>query len=188
LYLEETFNYKALDLQMGVNYKGLIAKQLIFAEGFGLKQNPFFNKLPLEGTKGELMLIHAPDLNSEVILKSSVFVIPIGYDKYLVGSTYAWNDHTNTPTEFAKNSLTNKLQKLLNCSFEILQQRAGIRPTVIDRRPLVGQHRVHKNLYILNGLGSRGVLVAPTVAKNLIDFIEDEIQLSKDIDINRFTT
>ncbi|MFL2623860.1 MAG: FAD-dependent oxidoreductase [Flavobacteriaceae bacterium] len=69
-----------------------------------------------------------------------------------------------------------------------MQQRAGIRPTVIDRRPLVGQHRVHKNLYILNGLGSRGVLVAPTVAKNLIDFIEDEIQLSKDIDINRFTT
>ena len=188
LYLEETFNYKALNLQMGVNYKGLIAKQLIFAEGFGLKQNPFFNKLPLEGTKGELLLIHAPDLNSEVILKSSVFVIPIGSDKYLVGSTYAWKDYTNTPTESARTSLINKLQKLLNCSFEILQQRAGIRPTVIDRRPLVGQHRVHKNLYILNGLGSRGVLMAPTVAKNLIDFIEKGLALPKDIDINRFTT
>mgnify|MGYP003329001594 CR=1 FL=1 len=84
--------------------------------------------------------------------------------------------------------IINKLQKLLNCSFEILQQRAGIRPTVIDRRPLVGQHRVHKNLYILNGLGSRGVLMAPTVAKNLIDFIEKGLALPKDIDINRFTT
>lgn len=187
LYFEETFNYNALELKMGVNYKGLLAKQIIFTEGFGLKQNPFFNKLPLDGTKGELLLIHAPVLNSEVILKSSVFIIPIGSDKYLVGSTYAWNDHTNTPTESAKNSLINKLQKLLNCSFKILQQWAGIRPTVIDRRPLVGQHKVHKNLYILNGLGTRGVLIAPTVAENLIDFIEDGIQLSKEIDINRFT-
>jgi glycine/D-amino acid oxidase-like deaminating enzyme len=152
------------------------------------RKNPFFNKLPLEGTKGELLLIHAPELKSEVILKSSVFVIPIGSDKYLVGSTYAWKDYSNTPTESARTSLINKLQKLLNCSFEILQQRAGIRPTVIDRRPLVGQHRVHKNLYILNGLGSRGVLVAPTVAKNLIDFIEKGLALPKDIDINRFTT
>jgi glycine/D-amino acid oxidase-like deaminating enzyme len=53
---------------------------------------------------------------------------------------------------------------------------------------LVGQHRVHKNLYILNGLGSRGVLVAPTVAKNLIDFIEKGLALPKAIDLNRFTT
>ena len=187
LYLEEKFNYEALELETGVKYKDLLAKQLIFAEGFGMKQNPFFNKLPLEGTKGELLLIHAPDLNSKVILKSSVFVIPMKSDKYLVGSTYAWKDYTNAPTKFARTSLISKLQKLLNCSFEIIEQRAGIRPTVIDRRPLVGQHKVHNNLYILNGLGSRGVLIAPTVAKNLIDFIENGLALPKDIDINRFT-
>ena len=46
-------------------------------EGFGMKKNPLFNKLPLQGTKGELLVIRAPDLKSEIILKSSVFVIPI---------------------------------------------------------------------------------------------------------------
>tara|TARA_B100000886_G_scaffold50907_1_gene31304 strand:- start:445 stop:612 length:168 start_codon:yes stop_codon:yes gene_type:complete len=50
----------------------------------------------------------------------------------------------------------------------------------------VGHHKSYKNLYILNGLGSRGVLIAPTVAKNLIDFIEDGIPLSDEININRF--
>ena len=78
LFFEESFDYSALELNLTneVNYKEITAKKLIFAEGFGMKQNPFFNTLPLEGTKGELLVIHAPDLKLNVILKSSVFVIP----------------------------------------------------------------------------------------------------------------
>jgi len=186
LFIEETFEYSALDVTNVVQYKEVIAKKLIFAEGFGIKQNPFFNTLPLEGTKGELLVIHAPDLKSNVILKSSVFVIPIGNNNYLVGSTYAWNDYSNTPTESAKNEIIEKLQKVISCSFKVVHQRAGIRPTVADRRPLVGQHKTHKNLFVLNGLGSRGVLIAPSVAKDLIAYIEDGVPLPKEIDINRF--
>ena len=186
LFIEETFDYSKLDLERKINYKGIKANKLIFAEGFGMKQNPFFQNLPLEGTKGELLVIYAPALKSNVILKSSVFVIPTAKDHYLVGSTYAWKDFSHCPTEAAKNELLDKLKTLINCPFDIVQQKAGIRPTVADRRPLVGQHKSYKNLYILNGLGSRGVLIAPTVAKNLIDFIEDGIPLSDEININRF--
>ena len=187
LYLEETFDYSALELNHDeVNYKKITANNLIFAEGFGLKKNPFFNILPLEGTKGELLVVHAPDLKCDVILKAAVFIIPIGNDNYLVGSTYAWNDYSNTPTESAKNELLEKLQKVISCTYEVVQQRAGIRPTVVDRRPLVGQHEIHKNLYVMNGLGSRGVLIAPRIAKDLIAHIEDDIALLKEIDINRF--
>ena len=186
LFIEESFDYSALELNHEVNYKEIIAKKLIFAEGFGMKQNPFFNTLPLEGTKGELLVIHAPDLKLDVILKSSVFVIPIGDEQYLVGSTYAWNDYSNMPTESAKNELLEKLQKVISCSFKVVYHRAGIRPTVTDRRPLVGQHKAHKNLYLMNGLGSRGVLIAPTVAKDLIAYIEDGVPIPKEIDINRF--
>ena len=186
LFIEETFDYSALELNHEVNCKEITAKKLIFAEGFGIKQNPFFNKLPLEGTKGELLVIHAPDLKLDVILKSSVFIIPIGDEQYLVGSTYAWNDYSNKPTESAKNEILEKLQKVISCSYKVVHQRAGIRPTVADRRPLVGQHKVHKNLYVLNGLGSRGVLIAPSVAKDLIAYIEDGVPLPKEIDINRF--
>lgn len=186
LFIEETFDYSALELSHKVNYKEIIAKKLIFAEGFGMKQNPFFNTLPLEGTKGELLVIHAPDLKLDVILKSSVFIIPIGDEQYLVGSTYTWNDYSNTPTEHAKNELLEKLRKVISYSFKVVHQRAGIRPTVTDRRPLVGQHKLHRNLYLMNGLGSRGVLIAPSVAKGLIAYIEDGVPLPKEIDINRF--
>ena len=188
LFIEETFEYSSLDVTNVVQYKEVIAKKLIFAEGFGMKQNPFFNTLPLEGTKGELLVIHAPDLKLDVILKSSVFIIPIGDEQYLVGSTYTWNDYSNTPTESAKNEILEKLQNVISCSFKVVHQRAGIRPTVTDRRPLVGQHKAHKNLYLMNGLGSRGVLIAPTVARDLIAHIEDGVPLPKEIDIERFRT
>ena len=186
LFIEETFDYSVIDVSNKVQYKEIIANNLIFAEGFGLKRNPFFNALPLEGTKGELLVVHAPDLKLNVILKSSIFVIPIGNDNYLVGSTYAWNDYSNSPTEAARIQILEKLQKVISSSFKVVHQRAGIRPTVVDRRPLLGQHKTNKNLFVLNGLGSRGVLIAPSVAKDLIAYIEDGGPLPDEIDITRF--
>ena len=186
LISHESFEYDKLKISKKIVYKGIESENIIFSEGFGVRQNPFFNYLPMEGTKGELIIINAPKLNSEVIIKSSVFIIPIGKNNYLVGSTYAWDDFNNDPTINAKNKLLNKLDKLILCPYKVVYQRAGIRPTVIDRRPLVGQHKSHKNLYILNGLGSRGVLIGPTVANALINFIEDKLPLQKEINISRF--
>ena len=186
LISHESFEYDKLKISKKIVYKGIESENIIFSEGFGVRQNPFFNYLPIEGTKGELIIINAPKLNSEVIIKSSVFIIPIGKNNYLVGSTYAWDDFNNDPTINAKNKLLNKLDKLVLCPYKVVYQRAGIRPTVIDRRPLVGQHKSHENLYILNGLGSRGVLIAPTVANALINFIEDKLPLQKEINISRF--
>jgi len=182
----ESFQYDKLKISKKIVYKGIESNKIIFSEGFGVRQNPFFNYLPIDGTKGELIIINAPKLNSEVIIKSSVFIIPIGNNNYLVGSTYAWDDFNNDPTINAKNKLLNKLDKLVLCPYKVVYQRAGIRPTVVDRRPLVGKHKFHENLYILNGLGSRGVLIAPTVANALINLIEDKLPLQKEINISRF--
>ena len=88
----------------------------------------------------------------------------------------------------SKEELLSKLKKLINCEFEIVNQVAGIRPTVKDRRPLVGQHSKHENMFILNGLGTRGVMIGPYVAHQLYNFIEPEISLEKDIDTARFFT
>ena len=110
----------------------------------------------------------------------------MGDNRYLVGSTYEWTDKTNTPTSEAKTELLEKLARLIDCEFEVIAQRAGIRPTVVDRRPLVGQHPNHKNMYVLNGLGTRGVLVAPAMAEALYNAIENNRSLPKEIDIQRF--
>jgi glycine oxidase len=186
ILIKETFDYSSLQIEKNVIYKTIEAKQIVFAEGFGLQQNPFFKYLPLKPTKGELLTIHAPDLKIDYILKASVFVMPLGDDLYLVGATYEWEDLTNITTKKAKDELLEKLKTVIKCEFKVVDQVAGIRPTVKDRRPLVGQHPEHNNLYILNGLGTRGVMIAPYVAHQLYNFIENELPLNSEIDIKRF--
>lgn len=186
LFQNETFDFSLLEIKEDfVSYKNRQAKHIVFAEGFGMLSNPFFSKLPLDGTKGELLLIKAPGLNLEVIVKSAVFIIPLGNDLYKVGATYNWQDKTNLPTEAAKKELTDQLKELIQCDFEIIEHYAGVRPTVKDRRPLVGTHPLHNAIHVLNGLGTRGVMLAPAMATSLFNNIEKGVALDPMIDIKR---
>jgi glycine oxidase len=187
LYKEDTFEYNLLKEETyNIVYKDIRARHIIFAEGFGMHANPYFNSLPLDGTKGELLLIKAPLLNLDTIVNTSIFIIPIGDDLYKVGSTYDWYDKTNTPTENGKLELVEKLGAIITCDFEIIEHLAAIRPTVKDRNPLVGHHKNHKSIHILNGLGTRGILIAPAMAQALFQNIEYDVQLDRTIDIKRF--
>lgn len=186
-YGDQTFDYSALIFKDDVVvYKTIRAKYIVFAEGFGMVKNPYFKDLPLNVAKGEVLTIKAPDLKIDFILKSSVFVVPEGMDLYSVGATYNWNDKTNDTTEEAKIELLDKLKELISCNYEVVNQVAGIRPTVKDRRPLVGTHPTHKNLIILNGLGTRGVMIGPYVAKQLYQHLEHGAPLESEIDVKRF--
>ncbi|QNK77553.1 FAD-dependent oxidoreductase [Winogradskyella sp. PAMC22761] len=169
-----------------IHYENIKTKQIVFAEGFGVKNNPYFHNIPLSGSKGEILKIKAPDLKIDYAIKSSVFVIPLGDDVYNVGATYNNEDKTNTPTELAKEELISKLKTFITCDFDIIEHIAGVRPTVKDRRPLVGRHAQYKNLYVLNGLGTRGVMIAPYVSNQLFKLIEHGEALEKEIDISRF--
>ena len=170
-----------------VTYKNIEAKHIVFAEGYGLTENPFFKHLPLSGLKGEYITIKAPDLKLSEIIKSSVFIIPLGNDLYRIGATFEKIEKTNTITESRKIELIEKLAKFITVDFEVVNHTAGIRPTVIDHKPLVGQHETFKNYYVLNGLGSRGVMVGPYAAKALFNAIENNIALDLEINISRFS-
>lgn len=184
---EETFQYDKMRFGASdIQYDVLESKHIVFAEGFGVKQNPFFSHIPLTGSKGEILTIKAPDLKIDYAIKSSVFVIPLGNDLYNVGSTYNNEDKTQEPTEAAKEELVLKLKTFIKCDFEVVNHVAGIRPTVKDRRPLVGMHSEYRNIYVLSGLGTRGVMIAPYVADQLFQFIENDKSLDAEIDIKRF--
>lgn len=186
-FKEDTFDYNELKhFESHIEYQDIRARHIVFAEGFGMHSNPFFNYLPLDGTKGELFIIKADDLDLDVIINTSVFILPLGNNLYKVGATYNWDDKTNIPTEEGKQELIERIQELLTCDFEIIEHLAGVRPTVKDRRPLLGTHPQYKNLHILNGMGTRGVMLAPAMAMNLLDYIENDKPLEKGIDINRY--
>jgi glycine oxidase len=186
-FIQETFDYERLTFfDNYVTYGNIQAKHIIFAEGFGLHSNPYFNHLPLDGTKGELFIIKALLLNLDCILNSSVFILPIGNDLFKVGATYNWQDKTNNPTQEGKQELLDRINELLDCDFEIIEHFAGIRPTVKDRRPLVGTHSEYKTLHILNGLGTRGIMLGPSLANDLFNHIQNGAALDYNINITRF--
>jgi glycine/D-amino acid oxidase-like deaminating enzyme len=185
-YYETTLEYSEIKINSdSIVYGNIQARHIVFAEGFGMIFNPFFSSLPLDGTKGELLLIKAPNLDLDVIVKSAVFVIPLGNDFYKVGATYDWEDKTNVPTDAGKTELVTNLKELIQCDFEIIEHYAGVRPTVKDRRPLIGTHPIYKNVHVLNGLGTRGVMLAPEMANELFAHIEHKKPLDKNIDIAR---
>ena len=184
----EKFNHKDIVFEEnGVAYHDLETTKIIFAEGFGLKGNPYFNHLPLEEVKGETITIHAPELEIDFLLKSTLFVMPIGEDHYKVGATFNHEDKTSIPSLAGREELVEKLKKVIAVPYTIVAQAAGIRPAVKDRRPMAGVHPEFKNLVILNGLGTRGVMISPTIAKNLFHHLEAGEQLDPEIDIKRFT-
>lgn len=186
--IEQSFDYESVNIKSNsVTYNEISAKQIIFSEGFGVIKNPFFKGLPLSPTKGELLTIYAPKLNIDFVLKGPVFLIPLGDDLYIVGATYELYDLTHNNTEKARVKLLNGLESMISCPFEIVNQVAGIRPTVRDRRPLVGRHKTHNNIYLLNGLGTRGVMIGPYVAKQLFELIENNTSLDREISLSRLS-
>lgn len=185
--IEETFRHDSIiTWKSHIEYKNRKTGKIVFCEGNGMKKNPFFNKLPLNGTKGELLTIKAPDLNLSHVIKSSVFVMPLGNDLYKVGATFNWSDKTNEPTDKGKQELEEKLRTVITCDYTIVDHEAGVRPTTGDRRPLLGVHKDNHRLAVLNGLGTRGVMIAPLMAKKLYQFLEHGESLDREIDILRF--
>lgn len=185
--LEDTFDYNDLHLSAsGVNYKAIEARNIVFAEGFGIHANPYFNYLPLEGTKGQLLIIKAPNLNLDVSVNAGIFILPVGENHYKVGATYEWHDKSPDPTVEGLTELTERLEQVITCPYEVVKHMAGIRPTVKDRRPLVGTHAKYKNVHILNGLGTRGVLLGPPMALELYNAIEENREVDPFVNINRF--
>ena len=105
---------------------------------------------------------------------------------YKVGATFNWTDKDTQPSNEARKELIEKLATLISCDYEIIDQEVGIRPTTGDRRALLGVHPKFKQLALLNGLGTRGIMASPLLAKYLFNFLEKGEPLPAEVDIMRF--
>jgi glycine/D-amino acid oxidase-like deaminating enzyme len=186
-YLEEEFDYGQLKISSEeVIYKNFKAKQVIFCEGYGIKSNPFFNYLPVQGNKGEVLIIKIPNFNAEKIIKQRVFLVPLGNEHYWVGSTY-FNDFKNTkPSEKGYQTLLDKLNSVLKLPFEIIAHQAAIRPTIPDRRPIIGRHFKFKNVVLFNGMGTKGASLSPYWAKRLVECLDKNESIDDIVSIRRY--
>jgi len=181
----EIFNYENYNPQF-LSYKNEAYSEVIFCEGYRSLHNPIFSYLPIQPTKGELLEVHFPDLDTTESYNRKCFVLPIGQKQFKIGATYKWHNTDPEPETDAVEDLSNKIKYITNKEYTITMLIGGIRPTTLDRRPIVGEHPKLKGNYFFNGLGAKGYMIAPLLAKEFCEHLIDKIPLNNEIDIHRF--
>ncbi|WP_439880405.1 NAD(P)/FAD-dependent oxidoreductase [Pontibacter sp. MBLB2868] len=187
LMLPERFDMEQLQLtESGVKYGNITATHLIFCEGYQVVHNPYFKWLPLQPTKGEVLEVQTENFEPECIYNKAVYVVPVGGGRFKIGATYNWRQPDELPTTAGKEELAERFTQITSQNFHVVNHWAGIRPAVRDRRPLGGKHPEHPQLSIFNGMGSKGVLMAPFLARNFADALEGKTDLLPEIHISRY--
>ncbi len=184
--LEEQFQYDQLEIkQQEIHYQGERALRIIFCEGPNLTQNPYFNWLPLRPVKGEIIEA-ALQTELSYMVNRGIFMLPLSNGRYKVGATFEHEELNWLPSKNGRQQLKDKLSGLVRENFTIHDQLAGIRPATKDRRPFVGIHPKFEPLGVFNGLGTKGVSLAPYFAEKLFELMEWGRPLPGEVSINRY--
>lgn len=186
--VEDKFNYAELEVTPEyTSYKGARAQHLIFCEGTQALQNPYFKNLPFQPAKGECLLVEIKDFPYPFMIKGDVTILPF-YEKdvYYVGATHDPHFDHALPSEKGKAELLEGLNNLLACPYKVLDHWSALRPAVKGRRPLIGTHPQHKNVHLFNGMGTKGISLAPYFANHFTQHLLQQTPLMAEVDIQRF--
>lgn len=189
-FLEEVFDYTALktDVEEGIIYKNRSAKRIVFCEGFFVKDNPYFNWASLNPVKGEIIdgIIEGYDINT--VVNQGKWVVPLGNGKVRLGATYSWDELNFKSSKKDEKQLLETAEKIFKRAFRLTSSQAGVRPATKDHRPIMGRHPYFKNLFIFNGLGTKGISLAPYFADQLIENILNDELINPEANIERLYT
>ncbi len=169
----------------GIDYNGCKANKIIFCQGEQSTTNKWFSWLPIQPLKGETLRVTMPDFPQQIINRG-VYVVPKSNSEWRVGSTYNFHDKERNVTAHAKLELEAKLQTLVTATFNVVGQDWGMRPTTPDRRPVMGAHPQCAAVIIFNGMGTKGVSLSPYFSDVLCQWLENETDLDKAVDVNRY--
>ena len=186
-YLEDSFPYDLVDAATNtLTYKGhsFSFSKIIFCEGLGVESNPWFSFLRFHPAKGDLLKIK---LNTEYgfAVNKKHFIAPDGNGDHWLGATYNWKNIVPIPDEDAKNELLSVANEFLESKPVVKEHLVGVRPASYDRRPFVGQHPEHKDLAVLNGMGSKALILAPYCSRLLLDSIVEGAEIPRELSIDR---
>lgn len=184
--IKEKFDYSKLN-PFESTYKDFTFKNIIFCEGMGVKDNPYFSEIAVNPNKGHHIKVKlSQPIPEKITIKKKHFLFPTGNGLYFYGGTYDREQLHHHIDESAVAQLVKGLSEFYPYDFEVEEVHFGFRPTVKDRRPIIGRHKTFGNLYVFNGLGARGILNGCYFSRDLFRFIEQGIPLHEEVSLNRF--
>lgn len=168
----------------GIEYQGWKAKHLILCQGTSIGR--WFGWLPVRALKGETITVRS-EFDPPYIVNRGVYVVPSENKReFRVGATYDFLGKNENITDEARHELEDKFREIVSKSFEVADQQWGFRPTTPDRRPILGSHPENDRIVAFNGLGTKGVSLAPFFSEVLIQSLENAAGITKEADVNRY--
>ena len=167
----------------------LQTRTLVFCEGISARSNPWFSHVAFHPARGEILIVEIPNWNEERIIHGGVWIAPRGSHVegqsrlYRVGATYDWDQLDAGPTATGRSSLIASLEKLLNRPYVIVDHQSAVRPILKQQIPVIGCHPRYSQLGFFNGLGSKGSLQAPFLAKQLASHLVLQTPLEREVDL-----
>ena len=166
--IEETFDTESLELgNEGFKYNSITYHNVIMACGFKF-QNPFFQMEDYRPVKGEVLVCDIPGMPDDRMFKIGKFIVPLPGGQFWVGSNYQHDFENSHPDRHALEPLLEFLSSELKLEYTEINHLSGIRPATRYRRPFIGAHPEIINLYLFNGLGTKGMSLAPYFARKVI--------------------
>ena len=164
----------------------LAGKRIVFCQGIAARENRYFGDLPLHPARGDILVVQSQDVRCEQVIHHDAWAVPIGDQRFLVGATYdrfAMNErieNNDVKENRFRDELMRRWESMTTGTFRggqhvVVGQRWSVRPASYDRHPLMGPHDVHGNAFCLNGLGSKGTLMAPRLAEMALDSMAGSI-------------
>lgn len=169
-----------------VVWQGITADKVIFCDGFRLAENPWFKFLPHQYIHGDAMKVRIPGLSATHIYHRGIYLIPQKDDYWYLGASFLKDDRTTAVSDEGINQLLHQARQFISAPIEVIEQYAGVRTASADRQPLCGPHPEFDRLWLINGLGTRGVGYMPWVAEEVAHAIISGNELPNDLSLNRF--
>jgi glycine oxidase len=144
-----------------------------------------FDGVPWEFSKGEVLEL-AVELPPDFAINRGMWVVAAGKGRALVGATHEPGVVETEPTAAGRAKLEAGARELVGAPFEVVGQRAGVRVTLPDKRPVAGTHPENPRLGVLNGLGAKGALLAPMLARQWGEHIAGGAPFSTEVNVRRF--
>jgi len=183
-----------LDLRHDIKFQGdwlhvprlaIRTRGIVFCQGIRGTTNPWFGHVHFDPSKGELLELRIPGVSLQTSIHSGIWLAPESSGRFLLGATYDRCVTDAAITSHSRVELSRQLRSLLRRSFEVVGQRAGVRPAIEGRHPVLGTHPDHRNLAFFNGLGSKGALQSPYLAKQLALALDKAQPLESEVDFEQ---
>lgn len=150
----------------------LSADRVIFCQG--AVNNPWFEGVPNNASRGDIINVQIDNYQMNDVVHHTIWLAPEADGSFTAGSTYDWKFLKNKPVASGRREILKAMNRFIEGPVRVRQHVAAVRPTMKDYRPVVGRHPKEDRLWIMNGLGSRGTLTAPRLARLLVETITEE--------------